>query len=57
VAFGGAHALGAAAFAGFPALEALDLSYVALGEAGARLLASRRFRMLRLHICVGPERS
>ena len=46
VAFDGPHALGAAAFAGFPALEELDLSYVALGEAGAALLASRRWARL-----------
>jgi hypothetical protein len=38
--FDGPHALGAAAFVGFPALEELDLSGVALGEAGAALLAS-----------------
>ena len=44
----GPHALGAAAFAGFPALEELYLSGVALGEAGARLLASRRWPRLRM---------
>ncbi len=43
---GGADALGAAAFAGPPALEVLDLSGVALGEAGAALLASRRWTRL-----------
>ena len=47
LAFDGPHALGAAAFAGFPALEELDLSEVALGEAGAALLASRRWPRLR----------
>ena len=46
VAFDGPHALGAAAFAGFPALEELDLSCVNLGEAGAALLASRRWPRL-----------
>ena len=47
-------ALGAAAFAGFPALEELDLSGVALGEAGAALLASRRWMRLKkmnLYVC------
>ena len=39
--------LGAAAFAGFPALEELWLWGVELGEAGARLLASRRWPRLR----------
>ena len=38
---------GAAAFAGFPALEELWLWGVELGEAGARLLASRRWPRLR----------
>ena len=47
VDFDGPHALGAAAFAGFPALEELDLSGVELGEAGARLLASRRWARLK----------
>ena len=47
VAFDGPHALGAAAFAGLPALEELDLTWVPLGEAGARLLASRRWVRLR----------
>jgi hypothetical protein len=47
VAFFGPHALGAAAFAGFPALEELDLSYVDLGSVGAALLASRRWPRLR----------
>ena len=47
VAFDGPHALGAAAFTGFPALEELDLSEVALGEVGAALLASRRWTRLR----------
>ena len=46
VAFDGPHALGAAAFAGFPALEVLDLHEVRLGEAGAALLASRRWPRL-----------
>ena len=45
---GGPDALGAAAFAGFPALEVLDLSGVALGEAGAALLASRRWARLKV---------
>ena len=48
VEFDGPHALGAAAFAAFPALEELNLSYVELGEAGARLLASRRWPRLRV---------
>ncbi len=39
VRFNGPHALGAAAFAGFPALEELHLHGVKLGEAGAALLA------------------
>ena len=43
----GPHALGPAAFAGFPALEALFLEKVDLGEAGAALLASRRWTHLR----------
>ena len=47
VSFEGPDALGAAAFAGFPALEELDLSSVELGEAGARLLASRRWPRLK----------
>jgi hypothetical protein len=47
MAFDGPHALGDAAFAGFPALETLDLSNVKLGEAGARLLASRRWARLK----------
>ena len=47
VDFEGPLALGAAAFAGFPALEELDLSYVELREAGAALLASRRWPRLR----------
>ena len=46
-AFDGPHALGAAAFAGFPALEELDLSEMVLGEAAARLLTSRRWARLR----------
>ena len=46
--FSGPHALGAAAFAGFPALEELDLAEVELGEAGARRLASRRWPRLRV---------
>ena len=45
-AFDGPHALGAAAFAGFPALEELQLAGVKLGEAGAALLASRRWARL-----------
>ena len=48
VAFDGPHALGAAAFAGFPALEGLYLSGVELGESGARLLASRRWARLQV---------
>ena len=48
----GPHALGAAAFAGFPVLEALMLSGVRLGEAGVRVLASRRWaRLRRLDLC------
>ena len=43
----GPHALGAAAFAGFPALEELDLSFVPLREAGAARLAGRRWVRLR----------
>jgi hypothetical protein len=39
--FAGPHALGAAAFAGFPALEELDLREVVLGHAGASLLGGR----------------
>ena len=51
VALDGPHALGAAAFAGFPALEALRLERVELGEAGAALLASRRWARLKsLHL-------
>ena len=46
VAFDGPHALGAAAFAGCPALENLYLLDIALGEAGARLLAGRRWARL-----------
>ena len=46
VALDGPHALGAAAFAGFPALEELDLSSVRLGAAGAALLAGRRWTRL-----------
>ena len=46
VQFEGPHALGAAAFAGFPALEDLVLVHMELGEAGARLLASRRWPRL-----------
>jgi hypothetical protein len=52
VAFDGQHALGAAAFAAFPALEALDLTYVRLHEAGAALLASQRCAHLeKLSLC------
>ncbi len=47
LAFDGPHALGAAAFAGFPALEEPHLPSVALGEAGAALLARRRWPRLR----------
>ena len=39
--------LGAAAFAGFPAIEELTLWGLNLGEAGARLLANRRWPRLR----------
>jgi hypothetical protein len=46
--FAGPHALGGAAFAGFPALEELDLAYVPLGAAGAALLASRRWARLKM---------
>ena len=53
VAFDGAHALGAAAFAGFPALEELVLIGVELREAGTALLASRRWARLKtLNLCV-----
>ncbi len=38
--------LGEAAFAGFPKLEELDLSFVPLGELGAELLARRRWPRL-----------
>ncbi len=48
VARDGPHALGAAAFAGFPALEDLVLYGVRLGEAGAALLASRRWPRLKV---------
>ena len=54
-AFNGPPALGAAAFAGFPALEELSLSLVRLGEAGARLLASRRWARLRRLELAGCE--
>ena len=47
VEFEGPHALGAAAFAGFPALEELVLIGVKLGAAGARLLASRRWACMK----------
>jgi hypothetical protein len=49
----GPHALGPAAFAGFPALEELELSYVELGEAGARLLASWRWARLKRLVLAG----
>ncbi len=53
VAFDGPLALGAGAFAGFPALEELVLVRVPLGEAGARLLARRRWaRLKKLNLCV-----
>ena len=55
VEFDGPHALGAAAFAGFPALEELHLSPVELGEAGARLLASRRWARLRVLFLEGAQ--
>ena len=48
VEFDGADALGADAFAGFPALVELQLLGVRLGEAGARLLARRSRRWPRL---------
>ena len=48
VQFDGPHALGAAAFAGFPALNELFLDGVELGESGAALLASRCWPCLRL---------
>ena len=54
-AFDGPHALGAAAFAGFPALEELDLSDVPLGAAGAALLASRSWPRLRVLILRGCQ--
>ncbi len=48
----GPLALGAAAFAGFPVLEELDLWCIKLGEAGAELLASHRWaRLRRLNLC------
>ncbi len=51
----GADALGADAFAGFPALEELALASVRLGEAGVRLLASRRWpRLNRLELWAAP---
>jgi hypothetical protein len=46
-AFDGPHALGVAAFAGFPALEELDLACVQLRVAGAARLASGRWPRLR----------
>ena len=50
--FDGPHALGAAAFAGFPALEELVLAGVQLREADAALLASRRWpRLKKLNLC------
>ena len=45
--FDGPPALGAAAFAGFPVLERLDLPSLPLGDAGVALLASRRWARLR----------
>jgi hypothetical protein len=48
VAFVGPHTLGAAAFAGFPALEELVLPEVELCEAGAALLAGRRWPRLKM---------
>ena len=42
----GPHALGPAAFAGFPKLEGLVLDWVPLGAAGALTLASRRWPFL-----------
>jgi hypothetical protein len=48
VAFFGTDALRAAAFAGFPSLEELDLARVRLREAGAALLASRRWPRLKM---------
>ncbi len=57
VLFGGRHMLGAAAFAAFPALEELDLVYVRLGEAGLALLASRRWRLRRLSLCLSVYRA
>ena len=47
VKFDGPDALGAAAFEGFPALEELDLSEVKLREAGAQLLAARRWARIK----------
>ena len=41
------NALGAAAFAGFPALQELDLRCVRLDGGGAQLLASRRWLRLK----------
>ena len=50
--FDGPDALGAAAFAGFPALEELDLSYVPMRAAGAALLGRRRWaRLKKLDLC------
>ena len=48
VQFHGPHALGAAAFAAFPALEELGLVAMEVGEAGATLLASRRWPRLKV---------
>ncbi len=45
--FNGPRALGAGAFAGFPALEELDLARMPLGEAGAALLGRRRWARLK----------
>ena len=55
VALQGPDALGAAAFAGFPALVELDLRWVALGEAGARLRASRCWARLRVRLLCGCQ--
>ncbi len=57
--FDGRHALGDAAFAGFPVLEELRLAFSTFSTHGARLLASRRWvhlRRLHLTFCqIGDE--
>jgi hypothetical protein len=55
IEFDGPHALGAAAFAGFPELDELQLSWIELGETGAHLLASRRWPGLRMMSLKGAQ--